>query len=365
MILIISICLAVVSAFFVHPSWAYLDYIDWRSLVLLWSLMLVVAGYKQLGLFQMLGQRLMTGVHTLRQITLLLLGLCFFTSMLVTNDVALITFVPFSVVMLKMAEKEEHLLVLVVLETIAANLGSMLTPIGNPQNLLLYSVSGMGALEFMAGMLPLSLVALALLFVLGFCLKNHPLTADVVSEHQSESLWKNWRLWVYTALFLVCLGNVFYLYPYWVMGLVVALTLLLVAPYLICRADYSLLLTFVALFIFIGNMRRIPAVSSFLSAKILGNELWMGALLSQVISNVPAAMMLSGFTTNFKALLYGVNIGGLGTMIASMASLISYRFYTEAYPKQRGAYFKTFTIYNVLCLVIMLGAGFVLLRLVG
>ncbi len=352
-VLCAALLLAMISSFFIKPSVNYITYLDYRVLVLLFCLMLVVAGFKNLGIFQLLGEKLCSLVHTTRGLTFVLVNLCFFASMLITNDVSLITFIPFTLSVYAMAGCEKVLIPVVVLETIAANLGSMLTPVGNPQNLLLYSVSGMSMGDFILHMLPLTCVSYVAIVVCIFFIQDQHIILHG-NQSQDTKKWLNVRFIVYCILFLICLGNVTHLISsYWTVGLIVAVTIFIVNRRLFTQVDYSLLMTFVGFFIFIGNMKQIPVINQWLQGIIKGNELLVGIVSSQIISNVPAAMLLSGFTTDYKQLLYGVNIGGLGTLIASMASLISYRFYARTYQEQKGRYFRVFTIYNVVLLVLL------------
>ena len=359
-VLSIAISLAVLSAFVVKPSKEYISYIDYRVLVLLFALMLVVGGFKSLGVFRLLGEKLCCNVNSLRSLTIVLTCLCFFSSMLITNDVALITFVPFTISVFVMIACENKLIPVIVIETIAANLGSMLTPIGNPQNLLLFSAGKMTVGEFVLHMLPVTAISFVLMMGCIFQLKNQKISMVLKEDNVQESVLKRKAFWIYLLLFLVCMGNVFHLYSHWIAGIVVVLVVLVMDKKLFAEADYSLLLTFTGFFIFIGNMKQIETINQWIMDIITGNELMIGVLSSQIISNVPAAMLLSGFTTDFKELLYGVNIGGLGTLIASMASLISYRFYGKAYPEHKKTYFKQFTIYNIVLLTIILGITMIL-----
>lgn len=354
-VLSIAVLLAAASAFLVKPGKEYASYIDYRVLVLLFSLMLVVGGFKSLGVFRILGEKLCCNVNSIRSLTIVLTCLCFFSSMLITNDVALITFVPFTISVFVMIACEDRLIPVIVIETIAANLGSMLTPIGNPQNLLLFSAGNMTVGEFVLHMLPVTMISFFLITGCIMLLKNQKISVELSDKGAQESVLKKKIFWIYLLLFMVCMGNVFRLYSYWIVGIVVVLVVLTVDKKLFAEADYSLLITFAGFFVFIGNMKQIDAVNQWIMDIITGNELIIGILSSQVISNVPAAMLLSGFTTDYKELLYGVNIGGLGTLIASMASLISYRFYAKAYPERRKEYFKQFTVYNIVLLVILSG----------
>ncbi len=358
-VLCIAAVLAAASMFFVPPDRAYLEYPDFRVLALLFSLMLVVAGLQSIGLFRYLGFRLLGGMRSTRQLSLLLVALCFFTSMLITNDVALITFVPFAVMVLQLAGQERIMIPVVVLQTVAANLGSMLTPIGNPQNLYLYSAFELSMGSFLWCMFPLALLSMLLLGAAVFVQGSAPLSVGAMEEMKAP---RRGKLSAYIGLFLVCLTCVLRLLPWQAMLAVLIVAVLCIDRKLFRSVDYFLLLTFLCFFLFIGNMQRIPAVSSLLQEWIRGRELPMGAALSQVISNVPAAILLSGFTENVRPLLYGVNIGGLGTLIASLASVISYRCYGNHEGAKKGAYLKAFTLYNVAFLVILYGAAVLALR---
>lgn len=359
-VLCIAAMLAIVSAFLMKPDREYIAYIDFRVLALLFCLMTVVAGWQKIGLFQQLGFSLSCRVKSARELILVLVGLCFFTSMLITNDVALITFVPFTISLFHMGHDEKRLIPVIVLETISTNLGSMLTPIGNPQNLYLFSLSQLSAVHFLLAMLPLSLVSLLLIVTLVFLQKNElfqakslPLQADRETARDQKNLFHAKEFWIFTALFLICLGNIVHLIYYPVVLFIVISVVLLTDHRLLKQVDYSLLVTFICFFIFVGNMSRIPAVSDLLQRLITGRELWMGILTSQVISNVPTAVLLSGFTQDYRSLLWGVNIGGLGTLIASMASLISYRYYVNSKDAAKGRYITVFTGYNLLLLLIL------------
>lgn len=350
--------LAILSAFFVKPSPEYFIYLDYRVLSLLFCLMAVVAGLQNIGLFRYLGTSLLSGTKTTRQLVFQLMALCFFSSMFITNDVSLITFVPFAIMLLSMANETDLLIPVVVLQTIAANLGSMFTPVGNPQNLYLYSGFSIPIGKFLIIMLPLTVLSFFLLTLSVFLLPNKPLEIRNLERIQPP---KKRPLFIYLFLFGICLGCVAHLIPYQVMLAIIILGIWIYDRSLFRKADYYLLLTFVCFFIFIGNMERIPAISSLLRSLIAGKELLFGLLLSQVISNVPAAILLSGFTDQVIPLLYGVNVGGLGTLIASLASLISYRCYSNTEGAEKGHYFKVFTIYNLIFFIALTIASICLL----
>lgn len=365
MVLCAAAFLALLSMFFVKPDRGYVDYLDARVLALLFCLMTVMEGFKKTGLFEQMANRLLKKVKTFRQLMIVLVGLCFFSSMWITNDVALLTFVPFTILVLRMAQMERRMIAVVTMETIAANLGSMATPVGNPQNLYLYSVSGMSLGEFIKVMGSLSVLSLFLILMGCLLQKNQELQITVVPQGKKEpKIEENLLL---CALFVVSLLAVLRILSWqMLLGITILACLLLYATgkeeFLPGKVDYGLLFTFVAFFIFIGNMGRIGWVKELLEKALGGNELLLGFVGSQVISNVPAAILLSGFTKNYAALLQGVNIGGLGTLIASLASLISYKFYAEESEKNKnvgtkGKYFWYFTGWNLVFAAVLLAAA--------
>ena len=348
-VLVISALAAIISCFFVPPDAGYIDYIDFRTLSLLYALMTVVAGLRKAGVFAALAHTLCLRAKNTRSIGMILVCLCFFSSMLITNDVALLTFVPFSVVVLGLAGRKQELIRVVVLQTVAANLGSMLTPVGNPQNLYLYSRFELSIGNFLLTTLPVWLLSLALVLGCCFSLPGAGFSAALDDKPAIERK----SLWLYLALFAVCLFTVVRLLPWPVMLAAVILAALLFDRPTLREADFMLLLTFVAFFIFAGNLARIEAVDSLLRRLLSGREYLTALLTSQVISNVPAALLLSGFTDNAKALLLGTNIGGLGTPIASLASLISLKLYSRSEDARLGRFLLEFTAVNVILLVIL------------
>ena len=351
-VLLIALALALISMPLTPPDAGYLEYIDLRTLALLFCLMLLVKGFQGVGLFDWLIGKAFGRVKTLRRLCVMLVLLCFFTSMIITNDVALITFVPFAMLALQLCGQEAHLILVVVLQTIAANLGSMATPIGNPQNLYLFSMSGMPIGTFFGAMLPLTALSLLLILLATLAFPREPIHM-ALPEH--ESAMPRRELIAYMALFGLNLLVVFRVMP-WSVALVatVAGVLLMRKARLLKQVDWALLMTFVGFFVFVGNLGRVDAISAWLQRALEGREVLLSALMSQALSNVPAALLLSGFTENYPALLAGVNIGGLGTLIASMASLISYKFYAARPDARRGRYLAVFTVYNAAGLVILL-----------
>ena len=347
-----AVC-AVLSMFFVPPSSAYFTYLDLRVLSLLFSLMLVIAGFQKCGLFTVLSERLLRGSKTLRLLVWLLVMLPFFSSMLITNDVALLTFVPFAILILGMVERRDILMLVVVLQTVAANLGSMLTPIGNPQNLFLYGKFEMGLDSFFLTLLPIVAISFFALSAAAFAVGRQSIE---VSFPKQEALDRRSTA-LFLLLFVLCLLSVFRILPYWSALLAVAVGTFFCDRSLFRRADYALLLTFVCFFLFTGNIGRIPEVQRFLAGLMEQGALFVSALASQLISNVPAAVLLSGFTDDWRGLLLGVNIGGLGTPVASLASLISLKFFLRQQPDGLRRYLLLFSAVNF--------AGLLLLSLVA
>ena len=354
----VSLVLAVLSALAVRPDAAYLSYPDYRTLALLFCLMLIVAGFRSLGVFERLGRALLRRAGSLRELSIALVLLCFFCSMVITNDVTLITFVPFTLLVFRMIRREGRVLTLVVLETIAANLGSMATPIGNPQNLYLCSAAGLTMAQFARAVLPYAGLSLVLLLAVLLLQRDEPL-GEERPEEEGEAAPLS-ALAPYLLLLALCLLVVFRVVGYLPVLVCVALVTLLVDRRLYGAVDYALLLTFLCFFIFVGNIKRLPEVNSLLQSLVGGRELWAGILASQVISNVPAAILLSGFTGSYGVLLTAVNLGGLGTPIASLASLISFKFCAREYPGQMGRFFRIFTVWNLLFLAVLTGVAVLL-----
>ena len=360
-VLTIAMILAVISAFFVKPDIKYLDYIDFRTLGILFSLMAVMAGFKELGVFKFIALEILNHAKNLWHTLLVLVMLCFFFSMLITNDVALITFVPATLEGLNLLgrkQKSRLLIPIVTMQTIAANLGSMLTPIGNPQNLYLYGKADMELSAFIKLMFPYSLVAFILLLVWCFIKGRFPKNSNTdftLGSFDTPSLSANKKaLTIYTVLFILCMFTVARLLPWQFLCVIVLITLIFTDKKVISKVDYSLLMTFIAFFIFIGNMGRVESFYKMLADAITGSETNIAIISSQIISNVPAALLLSGFTDRFPLLIIGTNLGGLGTLIASMASLISFKYVARENDISTAKYLGYFTVWNVIFLIILL-----------
>lgn len=359
-VLCISAVCAALSMLLTPPSAAYLNYVDWRVISLLFCLMAVVAGLQDCGVFAVLAQRLLAGEKRLRFVTLVLVLLPFFTSMLVTNDVALITFVPFSILVLALIGRTERLAYVVVLQTIAANLGSMATPVGNPQNLYLYATYELTPGQFFTAVLPLVLASLAGLTAAAVWGRPESIR---VAFPQPVRVRRPGRLGLMCLLFVLCLFCVCRLLPYPALVAVVLSALVIFGRDLFRRLDYALLLTFVCFFLFAGNVGANPAVREVLTAVLARNTALASGIASQVISNVPAAVLLSGFTADWRGLLIGVNVGGLGTPIASLASLISLKAYLRSAGARPGRYLAVFLLANGIALAVLCACAWLLGRL--
>lgn len=352
-VLVVAFILALISSFIVHPDSMYPGYIDFRTLSILLALMITMAGLQRLQVFRQIGELLVAKMSSIRGVVLVLIALCFFSAMFITNDVALLTFVPFSIVTLSISNRKDLYILVIVLETIAANLGSMLTPLGNPQNLYLYSLAGMSLASFIKLMLPYSVVALALLVICGFIfIKAAPVT--LTEKHKYERTKRdNYMIGMYVFTFLVSILVVARVLDYRIGLITVVLLTLILDRRVLRKPDYSLLFTFIFLFIFIGNIKRIPELSSAINSLVQINEVAVSIILSQFISNVPAAILCSGFTDKIDQLIVGTNLGGLGTLIASMASLISFKQYSYIDGADKKKYIGVFTFANIAFLIVM------------
>lgn len=316
MIFFISLILAIISCFFVKPSVDYLNYINWNTIILLFVIMIIVEILKNLSVFEILVCKLLNRINNARVLVFALVFICFFSSILLTNDVSLIIFVPFAILALKKVNRKDLIILTVSLQTIAANVGCMVLPIGAPHNIVLYTSSHVGFQSFILLLAPYILVSVIFLVVIIFFIKSEPIELPKICRTKANK--NNF------------IRKVFF------------------------GVDYYLLFMFIALFILIGNLEKISFFSSLFKNFILGNEVICGIIVSQFISNVPAAMLLTGFSNNYKAIIIGINIGGFGTLIASMANLISYKLLVDECDEFKTKYFFVFTLLNVLLLFILL-----------
>lgn len=359
-VLFISLAAALISMIFTPPNPEYLGYVDWSTLGLLFCLMAAVQGFGSIGAFSRLAGTLTRRFHSTRSLGAALVLMCFFLAMLVTNDVSLLTLVPLTIALFR--SMPEVCIRTIVLETAAANLGSMATPMGNPQNLYIYSHFSMPVADFFRVTLPPTALSLALLLLSVLIIPRSKLSAPESPENAPDvpacasGNRTKLRAALFSAAAAVSLCTVLRLLD-WRICLVVVLVCVLTADWRVLRrVDYALLLTFICFFVFVGNLSAVPAVRELISGVVSGREMLVGVLLSQVISNVPCAVMLSGFTGNAEQLLLGVDIGGLGTLIASLASLISFKLYCASDGARKGRYLAEFTVYNFAMLIVLFAA---------
>lgn len=313
----ISLILTVISCFIVRPSANYLNYINWDTIILLFVIMVIVEVLKNMTVFELLVRKLLTKIDNTRGLVSILVFICFISSIFITNDVSLIIFVPFSILALKKINRSDLVVITVCLQTIAANVGCMILPIGAPHNIVMYTVSNVSFKSFFLLLLPYIIASLIFLLILLFLIpKNDIAVLTMGKVHFTKN-----------DLFKRVLSGV----------------------------DYYLLLTFIVLFILIGNLESITFFNILFKKWIIGNEVLCGILASQIISNVPAAMLLTGFSSNYEAIIVGINIGGFGTLIASMANLISYKILVHEYNEYKLRYFIVFTALNIILLIILSG----------
>ncbi len=356
-VLTVAILLAIGTSFIVPPDARYAEYFDWKTLTCLFCTLAVVCALKNIKFFTILARKIVDCTGNLRMAVIALVYITFIGSMLISNDMALLTFLPLGYFVLSSTGEEKHMAFVFIMQNIAANLGGMLTPFGNPQNLYLYSKFNIPTGEFMQIMLVPFLASIALITVCCLFLPKNRLTITEECPHRLPVK----RTVIYLLLFALAIIIVFRIIPYLIGLAIIGVSLVFLDRKALKAVDYALLATFFCFFIFAGNMARIPAVSELFSSLLEKNTLIFSILSCQVISNVPSAILLSQFTNDYPALLLGVNIGGTGTLIASLASLISFREYTAHNPGKAGSYLLKFSAYNfgfvilltVLCFLIL------------
>lgn len=355
-VMLIAFGAALVTMLFVPPDKEYLGYFDFKTLTCLFCVLAVVCALRGIRFFYMLAQKIVACFKTTRMSILALVYITFIGSMLIANDMALLTFLPLGYLVLSTTHKERHMAFTFIMQNIAANLGGMLTPFGNPQNLYLYTKFQIDNGEFMRIMAPPFLVSVVLITVCCLFIPSEPLKMDGEPLHLDSK-----RTVLYLLLFALSIAIVFRGVPYYIGLLVIPTVLFFADRHALREVDYPLLLTFVFFFIFSGNMARIPAVQELFSTLLQKNTLLVSVLSCQVISNVPSAILLSQFTNDYTALLVGVNIGGVGTLIASLASLITFREYGKHAPGQTGRYVALFSAFNFTFLLLLTGMEHILL----
>jgi len=359
-VFVIAFALAILSCFFVPPSAVYLDYVNWKVPIIMFTLMLAVAGMYEANLFSFISIKLVSRFYSIKWIGLVVILASFFLGMWITNDAVLLTLVPFTLVVTKQTGQERYALIIVIMQTIAANMGSALTPMGDPQNIYLYAHYELGFGEFVAAMAPITITGFVLLVVSTVLLiPNVPCQPIMVAPKVAFR-----KLWVYGLIFinaLLCVLKV--LPPWWTFGI----TVVLIVPFgihLLKKVDYTLILTFISFFVFTGNLSQMTSVVSFVS-EWLNTDVsvyFSGLVVSQFISNVPASILLSTFTPKlfWRPLLQGVNVGAMGTLLASLASLIALKFVIKDFPNQGKTYIKTYSLLCVVYIAIITAVVFII-----
>ena len=349
-VLCIAAVLALVTCFIIPPDGEYIGYFDFKTLSCLFATLAVIGALRNISFFTILARSIVKKTGTLRMAVFALVFITFFGSMLIANDMALLTFLPLGYYVLSSTGRTEIMAYTFILQNIAANLGGMLTPFGNPQNLYLYTKFEIDNIEFMGIMLLPFIVATVVIAVCCLFVKNEKIE---LKENYTRSLSLPKTVF-YLALFVLSIVMVFRVIPYWAGLLIILIALLITDRKAVIGVDYGLLMTFICMFIFAGNMSRIDLIKDFLSSLLEVNTLIFSALSCQVISNVPSAVLLSQFTDNYAELLRGVNIGGTGTLIASLASLITFREFTRHNPKKTASYVLLFSALNFGFLILLL-----------
>lgn len=349
-VMLIAFAAALITSLFVPVDKEYIGYFDFKTLSCLFCVLAVVCALKDINFFFVIARKIVHFFKTARMSILALVYITFIGSMLIANDMALLTFLPLGFLVLSSTGKQKYMAFTFIMQNIAANLGGMLTPFGNPQNLYLYTKFNIPNGEFMGIMAPpfiLSVVLITLCCII--FVKNEPL---MISDEKIELNGK--RTALYLALFALAIAIVFRGIPYWIGLIIIPAVLFFADRHALESVDYPLLFTFVFFFIFAGNMARMDAVRNFFSALLSKNTLLFSALSCQCISNVPSAILLSQFTGNYAELLIGVNVGGVGTLIASLASLITFREYVKHDPKSTRRYIAEFSAFNFGFLIILI-----------
>lgn len=349
-VLSIAIICTIITMFFVPVDKEYMGYFDYKTLVSLFCMLAVVAGLKNTNFFELISKKLIGLFHTRRAVIYALIFGTFFFDMIVANDMSLITFLPLTYIVLHSTNNDKYLSITFILQTIAANMGGMITPYGNPQNLYLYSFYNIPTAEFFGVLLIQSIAIAALLVIAGLFIKNE----ELVLKSNEKIAVDNKKLTIYVILFAFVILSIFRVVPHLVTLGIVILTVLFVDRKRFKEVDYALLATFCVFFIFSGNIARIPAIKEFIASIVTKNTLVAGIVSCQFISNVPTAIFLSKFTDNYRELLVSVNIGSLGIIISSLASLITLKEFLKHQPKNFKKYMGMFTLINTAFLAVML-----------
>lgn len=348
-VFLISLILAIISCFFVPISKQYLSYFDFKTLITLFLMMTIIGGFRNIKLFEILSDRIVRRFENTKVIIIFLVMITFVGDMILANDMSLITFIPLTFAIFKGTKQERYVIFTVIMQVIAADLGGMITPFGNPQNLYAYSRYNLMPIEFFEIMIIPFSIALVLLVIIISCIPKEKMILEKPKETKIDKI----RSTIYIVLFISVVLMIFRIIPIWIEFLIIMPIMLITDKKAFLKVDYILLLTFSMFFIFSGNIARLDVVNSFITNFFVGNELEVGIGICQFMSNVPTTILLSNFTQNYSALLIAVNIGSLGTLVASMASLIAYRMFTAEFKNKSMKYLKIFTITNVVFLIVL------------
>jgi len=349
-VLCVAIIFAIITCFFVPFDKEYLGYFDWNTLALLFCMLAVVAGLKSTNVFEVISRKMIGLFHNRRTVIYSLVFGTFFFDMIVANDMSLITFLPLTYIVLHSTKNDKYLAFTFIMQTIAANMGGMITPYGNPQNLYLYSYYNIPTTEFFGILLVQSITVAVLLWICCSFIHNEPLKL----RKKSKIIVAKNELFIYSVLFILVILGIFRVLPYMAVLGIVILTIALTDIKRFKKVDYGLLATFFVFFIFSGNIARISGIKELISNIVVKNTLLAGIVSCQFISNVPTAIFLSKFTMNYRELLISVNIGSLGILISSLASLITLKEFLKHQPKKFWKYLGMFTLFNTMFLIVLL-----------
>lgn len=349
-VLTVATVLAVITMFFVPIDKEYLSYFDYNTLICLFCMLAVVAGLKSTNVFELISRKLIGLFHTRRAVIYTLVFGTFFFDMIVANDMSLITFLPLTYIVLHSTKNDKYLAFTFIMQTIAANMGGMITPYGNPQNLYLYSYYNIETTEFFSILFAQVITVAILLWICCAFVPNENLKL----RKSSKIIISKKTLIVYAILFVLVILSVFRVVPYLLTLAIVLITIFIMDRKRFKQVDYALISTFCVFFVFSGNMARIPQIKTFISEIVVKNTLLAGIISCQFISNVPTAIFLSKFTQNYRDLLISVNIGSLGILISSLASLITLKEFLKHQPKNFFKYLGMFTVFNTMFLIVLL-----------
>lgn len=349
-VLSVAIILAIITCFLVPIDKQYLEYFDYNTLICLFCMLAVVAGLKSTNIFELIARKMIGLFHTRRAVIYSLVFGTFFFDMIVANDMSLITFLPLTYIILHSTKNDKYLAFTFIMQTIAANMGGMITPYGNPQNLYLYSYYNIPTSEFFGILLTQSITVAILLYICCAFIKNEKLEL----RKKPKLIISKFKLFIYAVLFILVILTIFRVIPYMITFGIVVITMLITDIKRFKQVDYALLATFFVFFVFSGNIARIQGIKDFIANIVVDNTLIAGIVSCQFISNVPTAIFLSKFTMNYRELLIAVNIGSLGILISSLASLITLKEFLKHQPKKFLKYLGMFTLFNTLFLIVLL-----------